>query len=117
MAPLAWTNPDGQAMGNQLGIQVNNSQPEDSGWYIVQGEAEGCPLVPDSTWVEIIENPAIETVDAPAVCLGNEATFYAIYTSDGTADVTWFDANGTAWFESVGDCRCRIGEDAQACTA
>ena len=93
-ADYAWTNPDGQAMGNQVGVQVNNSQPEDSGWYTVQGEAEGCPLVPDSTWVEIIENPVIQSVDAPAVCLGNEATFYATYSSDGTAAVTWFDANG-----------------------
>ncbi len=93
-ASYTWTNPSGLALGNQVGVQVNNSQPEDSGWYTVQGEAEGCPLLPDSAWVEIIENPVIQSIDAPAVCLGNEAIFSAEFTSDGTAVVTWFDANG-----------------------
>ena len=93
-ASYAWTNPDDEILGYQVGVQVSNSQPENSGWYTVQGEASGCPLLPDSAWVEIIENPVVLSVDAPAVCLGNEATFSATYTSNGTAVVTWFDANG-----------------------
>jgi len=93
-ATYTWTGPGGQVLSNQLGMQVNNSQADDSGWYTVNGEAEGCPLQPDSLWIEVTPNPQISGIDAPPVCLGNEANFYIDFEAPGDATVWWLNANG-----------------------
>ncbi len=116
-ASYAWSGPDGTQASNQSGMQVTNAQPDDSGWYTVSGQASDCPLVPDSVWMEVVPNPIVNGVNAPAVCLGNEATFTADFTSDGGADIIWMNASGdTLGFGNPWQIDSANWEDAQAYT-
>ena len=93
-ASYEWTGPSGQVLSSQLGVQINNSQADDSGWYTVTGQANGCPLTPDSLWIVITANPEINAVNAPSVCFGNEANFWVDFGAPGEAIVWWLNANG-----------------------
>lgn len=107
-ASYAWTGPEGNLMSNQLGVQITNGQADDSGWYTVSGFAEGCPLAADSVWINITANPQILGIDAPAVCLGNEAVFWVDFEAPGAATVTWWNANG----DSLGEGNPWVVEEA-----
>ena len=93
-ATYTWTGPTGTNLSSQFGMQITNGQPDDSGWYTIYGEAQGCPLLPDSTWIDVIENPLILGVDAPAVCLGNEAAFAVDFESGSPAEIHWYGPAG-----------------------
>ena len=92
-ASYAWTGPGNTSLGNLSGVQLTNLLPEDSGWYTLSGEENNCPLIPDSIWIEVLENPVVMEVLAPDVCLENEANFTA--SSNATdATFTWYNGNG-----------------------
>ncbi len=93
-ASYEWTGPNGQVLSNQFGVQINNAQADDAGWYTITGQAEGCPLIADSTWVVIAANPEINGIDAPSVCLGNEAIFTVDFDAPGESTVWWLNALG-----------------------
>lgn len=88
-----WTGPENTTLGNLSDIQLTNLTPGDSGWYVLNGEANDCPLTPDSVWVEVQENPELTGLDAPNSCLENEAIFTATASAEGTA-FTWFNQAG-----------------------
>lgn len=93
-ANYEWINPSGTTLGNQIGIQINNAQPEQTGWYTVEGIAQNCPMVPDSLWIDISTNPVVNAVAAEPVCLGNEANFWVDFDASSAAFITWFNADG-----------------------
>ena len=88
-----WTGPGNSPIGTLSGVQLNNLLPEDSGWYTLNGELDNCPLIPDSVYIQVLENPEVLNVEAPDACLQNEAMFTANSNANG-AVFSWFTENG-----------------------
>lgn len=90
---LIWTHPDGSIISVQNGFQMNNTNEDDSGWYVLNASMNDCPMVPDSVWVEVAPYPSIENVEAPSVCLGEQAEFSAD-ADVANATINWFNEDG-----------------------
>jgi gliding motility-associated-like protein len=88
-----WTAPSGGLISNGTGMQITNAQVDQTGWYILDGLANNCPLQTDSVWIEITPTPQVLSIDAPPVCLGADASLTAETTVAGCT-WTWFDADG-----------------------
>jgi gliding motility-associated-like protein len=93
-----WTGPGNVPLGNLSGVQLSNLDPDDSGWYTLNGELDNCPLGPDSVYIQVLENPEIVDVIALDACLQNEATFTA-YSNDSGAEFNWYTADGEIFGE------------------
>jgi len=90
---LTWSGPFGNILGNETGLELTNVQTDETGWYHLNGTADGCDLGPDSVWIEIIAQPEITSLTAPPVCIGNEAVLTAT-TNIPDCSFIWYSSDG-----------------------
>ena len=88
-----WTGPGGNAMGNAMGFELTNPQTNQTGWYHLNGTADGCALGPDSVWIDVLPVPEIISLNAPPVCLGTDALLTATTNVPGCSFI-WYNAEG-----------------------
>lgn len=82
-----WTEPDGtqQAVSE---LSLNSIEPSDAGWYVLSGNLNGCPILPDSVELQVVL-PSPITIDAPdwlcspspAVVIGTDDAFSGTWSA------------------------------------